>query len=94
LFGGQGFTINGNMAASAYHDGRLMIRCAKADHETLLAEPGASPKLSGTKPMAGWVLVESSVVVNDNVLLESVVRGRDYAASLPPKDKKASPSRQ
>lgn len=31
MFGGLGFLVNGHLAASAYRDGDLMIRCARDD---------------------------------------------------------------
>jgi len=88
MFGGIGWTIGGNMAAGAHNDGRLMIRCSKADFEAFLAEEGAVGMMRGGKALTGWVLVEPDAVADDAELDRWVGRGRDYAASLPPKKKK------
>ena len=65
-----------------------MIRCSKADFAPFIAEDGARAMTRGTTPMTGWVLVESEAVLDDAELERWVRRGRDYAASLPPKQRK------
>lgn len=87
MFGGIGWTICAHMAAGAHNDGKLMIRCAKEDFEGLLAEPGAGGLMRGGKAMSGWILVEADAVADDDALDRWVGRGRDHAASLPPKRK-------
>jgi len=87
MFGGIGWTIHGHMAAGAHHDGHLIIRCSKEDFVSLLDLPGARPMKRGETPMRGWVVVEAQAVTDDASLAEWLHRGRDYAASLPPKTK-------
>lgn len=83
MFGGIAFLLNGNMAVGVHGDD-LIVRVAKADHEALLAEPGARPFDMTGRPMAGWLLV-SGEVLDDAVLAAWVSRGTAYAGSLPPK---------
>ena len=83
MFGGIAFLLNGNMAVGVHGDD-LIVRVAKADHETCLAEPGARPFDMTGRPMAGWLLV-SGEVLDDEVLATWVERGTAYAGSLPPK---------
>lgn len=85
MFGGIGWTLNGNMATGAHSDGSLMIRCSRDDFPTLITEPGAGPMLRGTTPMTGWVIIEASAVSTNDALEDWVSRGRAYAESLPPK---------
>jgi TfoX/Sxy family transcriptional regulator of competence genes len=85
MFGGIGWTINGNMAAGAHNDGRLMIRCSKDDFGQLLAEPGAEGMKKGSRNLTGWLLIDGSTVSDDDSLALWVGRGRAYAESLPRK---------
>ena len=89
MFGGIGWTVNGNMATGAHNDGQLMIRCAKEDFIDFLELPGANGMMRGGKAMTGWVLVEAATVADPSALAAWVDRGKTYAASLPPKKKKA-----
>ena len=85
MFGGIGWTIHGNMAAGAHNDGRLMIRCAKEDFESLLGEPGAEGMKRGSRRLTGWILVDAGTVSDDESLARWVGRGRSYAQQLPRK---------
>ena len=85
MFGGIGWMVGGHMAAGAHSDGRLMIRCAKADFESLTSEPGASPMMRGGKPLSGWVLVDAEVLDHGDAFARWIERGRAYAQSMPPK---------
>jgi hypothetical protein len=85
LFGGLGFLVNGNLAASAYKDGGLMIRCAAHDWPLFTEEAGARPMLRKGNPVSGWVLVAADDVANDSTLIYWVQRGLDFAAKQPSK---------
>ncbi len=85
MFGGLAFTVNGHVAASAYHDGRLLITCSKDDFDDLQAESGAGPMLRGGKAMSGWVLVDPEAVTEDEALAVWVGRGLAHSRSKPPK---------
>lgn len=85
MFGGTGHLLGGHMAAGAYFDGRLMVRCAREDHDALVAEPGAEGLRHGKRKLTGWILVDAEVVEDDTALATWVEYGRAYAASLPTK---------
>lgn len=91
MFGGIGWMVGGHMATGAHMDGRLMIRCAKDDFVDYLSESGADGMKRGESYMSGWVLIDPEAVADDAGLERWVGRGRDYAASLPPKKKKRPP---
>lgn len=83
MFGGVAFLLHGNMSVGVIGDD-LIVRVPKAEHEALLAEPGARPFDMTGRPMGGWLLV-SGDVLDDDVLAAWVARGVAYAGSLPPK---------
>jgi hypothetical protein len=85
MFGGLAFLVNGHIAAAASKSGDMMIRCSKEDWEAYCAEPGAHPMKRGGKGMTGWVIIEIDAVSEDPALDAWVRRGRDHAASQPPK---------
>ena len=85
MFGGIGFMIGGNMAAGVMKDGRMMVRCALDDTSTYAEEPGCAPMERGGKPMRGWLQVDAVAVAQEVGLALWAGRGRDHAASLPPK---------
>jgi hypothetical protein len=85
MFGGLGFMINGRAAGSAYKGGDLMIRCAKDDWAGFIEEEGDRAMERGGKPVSGWVLIDNDAVADDADLEKWVGRGRDHAASQPPK---------
>ena len=85
MFGGIGWTIGGHMACGAHNDLRLMIRCSKEDFPIFLEEPGADAMRRGETAVTGWVLVDADAVAKDEDLARWVDRGREHAASLPPK---------
>ncbi len=86
MFGGIGWMIGGHLAAGAHNDGTLMIRCAKADYDDWVQEPGAGPMVQRGRAMTGWILVEVGTVIADEALNAWLERGHGYAAGLPPKN--------
>ena len=87
MFGGIGFMIGGHMAAGVHNDGRLMVRCSKADFDGLRAEPHGGCMERGGKPMSGWLLIDPGGFADDEGLAKWANVGRDYAGGLPPKKK-------
>ncbi len=87
MFGGIGFMIGGHLAAGVHNDGRLMVRCSKEDFDAFRAEPHGGCMERGGKPMPGWLLIDPPGFADDAGLAKWVLRGRDYAAGLPPKKK-------
>lgn len=86
MFGGLGFMINGNMACAAASRGGLMIRIAPGTGAEVMNEHVQPMEMRG-KPMGGWILAEPPGFRDDDAFERLVVLGRDYARSLPPKQK-------
>jgi hypothetical protein len=84
MFGGLAMLLNGNMAVGVHGDG-LVVRTDPAQHEQLLAEPGARLFDLTGRPMKGWLLVDAGGCVGDGDLRRWVDRGVAYARTLPPK---------
>ena len=85
MFGGLAFLIGGNMSVAASGQGGLLIRCAPADTDALLDEPGAEHFVMRGRPMDGWLRVGSDGVRTDEALERWVEGAAAYARSLPPK---------
>ena len=85
MFGGLVFMVGGHMAVAASGKGGLMLRCAPADTERLVAEPGVSRMEMRGKEMDGWLRVTSDAVADDDTLERWIAVGTSYAGSLPPK---------
>lgn len=84
MFGGMGFMVQGNMAVGVIGD-ELMVRIAKEDTETLLAQPGTRIFDFTGRPMKGWLLVGTKGLTSEAAFEAWVQRGLDYALSLPAK---------
>ncbi len=94
MFGGIAFMLGGNMAVGVMGRGGLMVRVPEADHAKVLEEPGVGPMDFTGKPMRGFVVVDEERVAGDEALAEWVDIGADFAASMPPKKKKAKGSKK
>src|SRR5437660_7362632 len=79
MFGGLAFLIGGNMTVSASGQGGLLVRVDPAEHDALLAQPGAEPMDMGRGPMRGWLRVSPDALADDKTLSAWVTRGVGYA---------------
>lgn len=79
MFGGLAFLVGGHMAIAASGGGGLLVRCAPAETEALLREPGARPFEMRGREMRGWLRVDADDVG------PWVARGVAQARSLPAK---------
>ncbi|MFG3410490.1 RNA methyltransferase [Streptomyces sp. CC53] len=84
MFGGLAFLHAGNMAVGVIGDD-LMVRVGPDATDTALARPGARVFDFTGRPMRGWVVVDASVLTEDEALAEWVDQGYAFAAGLPPK---------
>lgn len=85
MFGGLAFLVGGHMAVAAGSEGALMVRCAAADTERLLTEPGAKPMVMRGRDLKGWLEIEAPVLQDETTLSDWVDLGVAYARTLPPK---------
>jgi TfoX/Sxy family transcriptional regulator of competence genes len=85
MFGGLAFLIGGNMSVSVSGKGGLMLRCDPEETEALLRKPHAGPFEMRGRVMDGWLRVDADGVRTRTQLERWVVRGVEYAGSLPPK---------
>jgi TfoX/Sxy family transcriptional regulator of competence genes len=85
MFGGLAFLIGGNMSVSVSGKGGLMLRCDPEETEALLRKPHAGPMEMRGRVMDGWLRVDADGVRTRTQLERWVVRGVEYAGSLPPK---------
>jgi hypothetical protein len=84
MFGGLGFLINGNLAASASSQGGMLLRVDPAETDALTAGPHAERAVMRGRPMDGWLRVAVADLADDEVD-GWIARGAAYARSLPPK---------
>ncbi|MDT5184283.1 MAG: hypothetical protein QOI29_2441 [Mycobacterium sp.] len=85
MFGGLAFLINGNMSVAASGHGGLMVRVPPEETEKLLARDNVEPMVMAGLETRGWLRVSLDGVKTKRQLQSWVIRGVDYAKSLPPK---------
>lgn len=85
MFGGLGFMVEGHMAVAAASSGGMMVRADPADCAEWADGKAVNPMEMRGRPMAGWLLVDSAAVADDDRLAEWVDRGVRFVRTLPPK---------
>ncbi len=88
MFGGLAFMVRGHMFVGV-NEGTLMARVGPADYERALKAPGARVMDFTGKPLRGYVYVDSVALKSPTALARWVEQCAEFAASLPPKPKKA-----
>ena len=83
MFGGLAWLVHGHMAVVALNSASLMVRVARADHDAMLAEPGAATMVMRGRPLRGWITVAEQVRATPTDLTTWVRRGLTYALTLP-----------
>ena len=84
MFGGVGYLVNGNMACGVHKD-YLIVRVGPELYQAALDQPHTSVFDITGRPMTGWVMVAPEGFGSDYGLKSWVMRGLDFAASLPQK---------
>ncbi len=84
MFGGVCYLIDGNMACGVYKE-FLIVRVGPERYEESLKIPGTRVFDITGKVMKGWVMVDESAYAEDDDLREWVLKGVEFAKSLPPK---------
>lgn len=84
MFGGWAFMLRGHLLACARHDG-MLARLGKGRDAWALALPGASPLLSGSRPMKGWVRIPPDLAADPALRARLLDAALAFVATLPPK---------
>jgi len=84
MFGGIGFLIQGNMACGV-NGNDLIVRVGPDQYTQAMEQPNTKVFDLTGKPMTGWIVVLPSGVAADADLERWVVRGLEFAKTLPAK---------
>ena len=84
MFGGVGYLVNGNMACGV-HKEYLIVRVGSERYQAALEAPHTKIFDITGRPMTGWVMVAPEGCVIEDGLKLWVMKGADYALTLPPK---------
>ncbi len=84
MFGGVCYLVDGNMACGVFKE-FLIVRVGPDRYEKSLKIPGTRVFDITGKVMKGWVMVEEDAYADDDDLRGWVVKGVEFAQSLPPK---------
>jgi TfoX/Sxy family transcriptional regulator of competence genes len=85
MFGGVGFTIDGNIAVGI-RDEDLIVRLPPDESEAAAAADHVRPMtMKGRGSIRGWLLVGPEATTEENALARWVERAAGYASSLPRK---------
>ncbi|MFV9636829.1 TfoX/Sxy family protein [Mycobacterium neumannii] len=87
MFGGLAFLVDGHMAVAVSGTGGLMVRVALDEYPKLLSRRFVEPMMMADREMRGWVLITADGVRTTRQLRPWVIRGVDFARSLPPKQR-------
>ena len=85
MFGGVAFLVGGNMAISASGQGGALVRVDPAATTDIVATTSAEVAVMQGRAMLGWLRVPAEDLRTRRQLAAWVVRGTDYAGSLPVK---------
>jgi len=86
MFGGIGWTVNGNLAVGTL--GQVLICRVGPEAQALLDEPGVDVFDVTGRAMKGWLTVAIEELDADDALQEWIDRGVRFASSLPAKPEK------
>jgi TfoX/Sxy family transcriptional regulator of competence genes len=85
MFGGLAFLVDGKMAVTVSRAGGLMVRVDPAHTDELLRRPHTAPMVMRGRELDGWIRVDADGVRTKRQLQLWVVRGVEFARSLPAK---------
>ena len=88
MFGCPAYFTNGNLFAGVWQSS-LMLRLPEDGRAEARALGGGPFEPMAGRPMKEYVVLPPAVLDDPGVLSDWVRRGAEYAASLPPKEKKA-----
>ena len=87
MFGGVCYLLNGNMFCGVYKD-YLILRLGEKIAADAMSGAQVMPFDITGRPMKGWVMVAPEGFKNDEQLKIWLNKAKDFAAELPPKQKK------
>lgn len=82
MFGGLAFLAEQRLVVVASHEGGLLCKAPKAEHEALLAK-GAEPFEMGGRTMQGWLRVDTERLRTRRQLATWVERSLALARAMP-----------
>lgn len=85
LMGGICFMFNGNMCCAVSGRGGLLVRVGPDAHAEMAREPHSGPMEMGSRVMKGYVRVAPEGYRTEAALKKWLMRGVDFAATLPVK---------
>jgi TfoX/Sxy family transcriptional regulator of competence genes len=85
MFGGLAFLVAGNMAVGISNTAELMVRVGPEAADDALSRPHTRLFDMGGRPMKGWIIVARDGVKTKRQLAPWVMRGVDFARTLPAK---------
>jgi TfoX/Sxy family transcriptional regulator of competence genes len=88
MFGCPAYFTNGNLFAGV-HQASLMVRLPAGGRDEVVALGGGPFVPMAGRPMKEYVVLPAAVLDDAAATADWVRRGAEYAASLPPKAKKA-----
>jgi hypothetical protein len=83
MFGGLGFTVNGNMVCGVTGKDELVVHLGSDGERTARSLPGAGD-MDFSRRMGNMVFVSPHAVADDFTLGQWLKLALDYAATLPP----------
>jgi hypothetical protein len=89
LMGGICFMLNGNMCCAVSGRGGLLVRVGPDAYAQMVREPHSGPMKMGDRIMKGYVRVAPEGYGTEAALRKWLMRGVDFAATLPGKAAKA-----
>lgn len=84
MFGGVGFLFQGNMACGV-NGNDLIVRVGPDRYAQALEQPHTKVFDLTGKPMTGWIVVTPGGVAADADLKKWVIKGLEFAKTLPAK---------
>jgi TfoX/Sxy family transcriptional regulator of competence genes len=93
MFGFPSGVVNGNMFGGLFEQ-YVVLRLGADDLQVIVTDYGAQRFEPMGRPMTGFVTVPSAIVEEPQRLREWLQRAFEYAAALPPKEKKPPKARK
>lgn len=84
MFGGLVFLLNAHLLCGARADG-MIVRLGKGNDDWACAMPGVATMRAGTRPMSGWVRVDTEACGDDKLRRRLIDEAINFVGALPAK---------